>query len=411
MVVMTCRLRKLLRYQNNFRTTKHACLYLNSMPYHSSQDVFDSQWYRNEFSKLTKLTELLANVDAINGRLVDINSNSVVFDDQTQHDMSMFKSLVRVFIASPFVQKKMRHDSLHHSFTPFGEASERYPMVVDSLTKISNFLNVSAQQRKIVRFKLNPQVTQHHIWIGALEEILNSLRVDLESPGLNKVVPMGQQIIHSCLKFLTESVIVSDPDSASWIKLSHFKNVCSSNSPKWEELLDMFNDLIKCFKSEARLKLHVDKVEVMKEGLFHIRDVLLDNSVGYKEARRQESLVHKRLSKNLGHSSRCLFTLLLYYLYGKVADIEVDVCGGIQGNGRDNKFHLFMGKILTSNNEMMVGRGVKQLDRALGLFKHVWEAAEMKGDLDLQGHMWCVGAEDRVLKYRGNMYFMHGICL
>ncbi|KAE9584598.1 hypothetical protein Lalb_Chr25g0279781 [Lupinus albus] len=408
---MTCRLQKVLHYRNSFRTMKHACLYLNSMPYHSSQDVFDSRWYLNEFSKLTKLTELLANVDAINGRLVDINNNSVVFDDQTEHDMSTFKSLVRVFIASPFVQQKMRHDTLRHSFTPFGEASERYPMVVDSLTKISNFLNVSAQQRKIVRFKLNPQVTQHHIWIGALEEILNSLRVDLESPELNKVVPMGQQIVHSCLKFLTDSAIVNDPDSASWIKLSPFKNGGSSNSPKWEELLDMFNDLIKCFRSEARLKLHVDKVEVMKEGLFHIRDVLLDNSVGYKEARRQESLVHKKLSKNLGHSSRCLFTLLLYYLHGKVADIEVDVCGGIQGNGRDNKFRLFMGKILTSNNEMMVGRGVKQLDRALGLFKHVWEAAEMKGDLDLQGHMWCVGAEDRVLKYRGNMYFMHGICL
>ncbi|XP_047146986.1 uncharacterized protein LOC124819500 isoform X1 [Vigna umbellata] len=173
----------------------------------------------------------------------------------------------------------------------------------------------------------------------------------------------------------------------------------------------MFNDLIECCKKETRLKLHVAKAEIMKEGLLHIRDVSVDNSVGYKEAQHQESLVRKKLSKMLGHSSRCLFTLLLYYLYGRVVDIEVDMCGGVYANGSNGKFCLFMGRILTSDSEKMIGRGVKQLDRALGIFKFVWEMAEMKGHLDLQGHMWCVGADSRILRYRGNTYFVHGICL
>ncbi|MED6136758.1 hypothetical protein PIB30_058824 [Stylosanthes scabra] len=141
-------------------------------------------------------------------------------------------------------------------------------------------------------------------------------------------------------------------------------------------------------------------VEVLKEGLLQIKDILIDNSIGYKEARHQESLVQKKLSKTLGHSSRCLFTLLLYYLYGIVSDIEVDMAGGIYKSESD-KYYLYMRRILTSDSEKMVGRGVKQLDRALSLFKFVWETAEMKGHLDLQGHLWCVGEYNRVLRTSG----------
>jgi hypothetical protein len=195
------------------------------------------------------------------------------------------------------------------------------------------------------------------------------------------------------------------------MKFSPSKIVNSSDTQKWEDLLAMFNDLIKCCKSETRLKMHVAKVEVMKEGLLHIKDITIDNSIAYKDARYLQILVQKKLSKTLGHSSGCLFTLLKYYLYGRVTDIEVDLCGGIYRNGNDSRFCLSMGRILTSDSERMVGRGVKQLDRALGLFKFVWETAGMKGNLDLQGHLWCVGADDRMLRYRGNIYFVHGICL
>jgi hypothetical protein len=65
---------------------------MNSMLYHSSQDVSDMQWYRSEFPKIMKLTQLLANVDTINGRLVDVNSNSTIFDDQLENEASIFSS-------------------------------------------------------------------------------------------------------------------------------------------------------------------------------------------------------------------------------------------------------------------------------------------------------------------------------
>jgi hypothetical protein len=417
---MACRIWELLYRGNHFKTNKSAALCMNSMLYHSSQDVSDMQWYRSEFPKIIKLTQLLANVDTINGRLVDVNSNSTIFYDQLENEMRTLKSLVREFIGSPFVQHKMRcvlastTNTQHDTFTPFSKTTERESMVIDSLTKVSNFLNVSAQQRKVVRFKVCPQVTQHHIWTGALKETLNNFAVDLDSlgsQGLNEGTILGRQIIHSCLKFLTETASFSDADSSSWMKFSPSKIVNSSDTQKWEDLLAMFNDLIKCCKSETRLKMHVAKVEVMKEGLLHIKDITIDNSIAYKDARYLQILVQKKLSKTLGHSSGCLFTLLKYYLYGRVTDIEVDLCGGIYRNGNDSRFCLSMGRILTSDSERMVGRGVKQLDRALGLFKFVWETAGMKGNLDLQGHLWCVGADDRMLRYRGNMYFVHGICL
>ncbi|XP_027914476.1 uncharacterized protein LOC114173967 isoform X1 [Vigna unguiculata] len=416
---MGCRFLELRYYGNHFiRTNKFAAFYLNSMFYHTSNDALSLQWYHNEFPKVKELTHLLANVDAVNGRLIDVKSNSTFFDDDIERDMCTFKSLVRGYVGSTFVQHKMKHvlasfvsNVKNESFTPFGKATEREPMVVDSLTKVSNFLNVSAQQRKLVRHKVCSQVTQHRIWTGALKEVLNGFAIDLDclsSRGLNNNALLGAQIVHSCLNFLTEIGVFSDPGSSSWMKLSSSK-VDFTDSRKWEDVLVMFNDLIECCRKETRLKLHVAKAEITKEGLLHIRDVSVDKNVGYKEAQHQESLVRKKLSKMLGHSSRCLFTLLLYYLYGRVVDIEVDMCGGV--NGSNGRFCLFMGRILTSDSEKMVGRGVKQLDRALGIFKFVWEMAEMKGHLDLQGHMWCVGADNRILRYRGNTYFVHGICL
>nr|KYP63349.1 hypothetical protein KK1_017918 [Cajanus cajan] len=291
-------------------TNKSSTSFLNSTFYHSSKDALNLQWYQDEFPKVKELTRLLANVDTVNGRLVDVNSNTTVFDDGIEREMCTFKSLVRVFVGSPFVQHRMKH-------------------VVASFTTS----------------------TQHE-----------------SSRGLNNGALSGGQIVQSCLKFLTKISVCSDPESSSWMKLSPSKTVDSYDPRKWEDVLVMFNDLTECCRSENMLKLHVAKAEVMKEGLLHIRDVLVDNSIGYKEAQHQESLVKKKLSKMLGHSSRCLFTLLLYYLYGRVADIKVDMCGGVYANGSDGKFCLFMGRILTSDSEKMVGCGVKQLDRALGIF-------------------------------------------
>ncbi|KDP33628.1 hypothetical protein JCGZ_07199 [Jatropha curcas] len=330
--------------------------------------------------------------------------------------MHTLKSLVRVFVGSPFVQQNLRDSieavSANAELNPaasFSKLSEREPMIVDSLTKISNFLNISAQQRKLVRHTICPQVTKHRIWTGALMKILNGLKSEMDEYS-GKGSNMGHQIVSSCLRFLADNYI-SDHDGTSWMQLRPPKTMESSGSGTWEDVLEMFNDLIGCLGSEKGLLYHVAKLEVMKEGLSQIKDVLVDKGIGYREAQHQESLVQKKLSKTLGHSSRCLFTLLLYYLYRHVRDIEVDLCGGIYGNDGGSTFRLYMGRILTSDEEKMVGSGVKQLHRALALFKFIWETAGMQGVLELQGHMWCIGAKDRTLTYRGTLFFVHGISL
>lgn len=89
----------------------------NAMLNHSSQDVYSRQWYQNNFQKIIKLTQLLANVGRINGRLLDVNSNSTIFDDQIEHGTHTFKSLIRVFIGSPFVQHKIRQVLAFNAYT------------------------------------------------------------------------------------------------------------------------------------------------------------------------------------------------------------------------------------------------------------------------------------------------------
>ncbi|KAF7847740.1 hypothetical protein BT93_L2674 [Corymbia citriodora subsp. variegata] len=187
----------------------------------------------------------------------------------------------------------------------------------------------------------------------------------------------------------------------------------STASRKWEDALEMFDDLIRCIKYEEELLLHLKKLEAMKEGLSQIRDVGVDRCIGYKDAQYQKILVQKKLTKTLGFSSPCLFTLLLCYLYGYVRDLEVDLSGGIwgHGEGEGSRRCLHMGRILTSDEDNIIWNGVKHLHKVLELFKFVWETAGMEGVLELQGHIWCMGAEDRTLTYKGNLYCVHGITL
>lgn len=406
-----------LRFKPNRTMNSSGCLYHSLKPH---DENLPSKWYEKAFPMLTRLTQLLKDLDFIDGRLVNINDYSTVADEYLVRNMHTFKSLARTFIGYSSVQLALQKDVVS-SFADdkcappalFSKPSERQPITVNSLTVVCNFLNVSAQQRKEVRLSICPQVTQHQIWTGALEETLHTLKSEMDfmnHQDLGKVDNMGQQIVITCLKFLDTSISY-DPDSTSWMRPSPMKFTSSPSSHKWEDVLEMFNDLINCLRNEKELVLHVTKLEVMKEGLSQIKDVLIDKNIGYRETRYQESLVSKKLSKTLGHSSRCLFTLLVYYLYGSVRDIEVDLCGGVYGNDGGKKFCLYMGKILTSDEEKMVWSGVKQLDRALGLFKLVWETAEMKGSLEVQGHLWCVGADSRSVTYKGNVFFVHGISL
>ena len=200
---------------------------------------------------------------------------------------------------------------------------------------------------------------------------------------------------------------------------------------KWQEVLDMFADLARSLETDDRLAGHAQKVEVMKEGLYQIRDVVIERDIAFKEARRQDCLVQRKLSKSLGHSSRCLHTLLLFYLYGTVRDIEVHVGKCVSGKGgRDVAVHA--AKFITGGDELAVRGSIKQLSRTLGVFRFVWDAANTesdtandngkdgvvrkknkvsKGVLELQGHLWGFGVEEKVVTYRGDVFHVHQIQL
>ncbi|XP_075101899.1 uncharacterized protein LOC142177324 [Nicotiana tabacum] len=178
--------------------------------------------------------------------------------------MSTFKSAARTFVGCPSMQEMMKKnvmetlaDSQYDQPVYFSKAGEMESITIDSLTKKSNFLNVSAQQKKLVRCP-------------------------------SKEIKMAQQMVVTCQKFL-ESAASYDPESTSWMCLARAKGAESPTSNKWEDVLEMFLDLINCLSEETKLTLEVKKLEVMKEGLYQIRDVLIDKSIGYKETRHQES--------------------------------------------------------------------------------------------------------------------------
>ncbi|XP_022139060.1 uncharacterized protein LOC111010055 isoform X2 [Momordica charantia] len=309
---------------NHLNNTRYGALHSNPMLYHSAenssadQELLPSEWYENAYRKIQKLSCSLKNVDLIDGRLVNVVDDSTIFDERIEQRMRAFKSLVRVFVGSPSARRRVTETMMAESSTTncqppwcFGNSSEREPMVVDSLTKISNFLNVSAQQRKLVRHTICPQVTQHHIWTGALDHMLKELKLELDplahQSTNNKGIKMGQQIVSSCLKFLDDATN-SNAHFTSWMRPAPSQPVVDpSASPRWEDMLEMFDDLIGSLKGEKPLLRHVAKLEVMKEGLSQIKDVLSDHkSIGHKESKHQESLVQRKLSKTLGHSSSLL---------------------------------------------------------------------------------------------------------
>ncbi|RID59522.1 hypothetical protein BRARA_F02745 [Brassica rapa] len=378
----------------------------------SQEEALPYEWYRNKLSVLTKLTRALKDIDLVDGKLEDING-VIVYDDAIKQKMQAFKSLARIFVGSPSLQQKLKQQERR---LLFGTESEREPLVVNSLTKVCNFLDISAQQRKLVRCTVCSQVTQQRIWRGALEDVLNNLKEEvdwlLEHSEEKKTqgVKLGQQVILSCLKFLSESSVSYEAESStSWMRPVPARYAKANASAKWEDVLDIVNDLRRYLLEHDFY--HLEKLLSMKEGLLQIKDVFLDNTIGFREVRHQEHLVHRKLSKMLGSPSPCLFTLLVYFLYGRVRDIEVDLCGGFYKEEKRELFCLSMGRILTSADEKMVRRGVKQLDRALGLFEFVWETAGMKETLDLHGHLWCLGAEEKTITYRGKTFYLHDLCL
>ncbi|KAF8091010.1 hypothetical protein N665_0458s0013 [Sinapis alba] len=381
----------------------------------SHQEALPYEWYKNKLPVLTKLTRALKDVDLVDGKLEDINGVIVYdYDDSIKQKMQAFKSLARIFVGSPSLQHKLKQ----HGRLVFSTEGEREPLVVNSLTKVCNFLDISAQQRKLVRCTVCSQVTQYRIWRGALEDVLNGLKDEIDwllehREETRQGAKLGQQVILSCLKFLSESSVSYEAEnSTSWMRPVPARYAKANASAKWEDVLDMVNDLRRYLEHDEGVTVlyHLEKLLSMKEGLLQIKDVFLDNTIGFREVRHQEHLVHRKLSKMLGSPSPCLFTLLMYFLYGRVRDIEVDLCGGFYKE-KSEFFCLSMGRILTSTDEKMLRRGIKQLDRALGLFEFVWETAGMKETLHLQGHLWCLGAEEKTITYREKTFYVHDLSL
>ncbi|CAL4984786.1 unnamed protein product [Urochloa decumbens] len=217
---------------------------------------------------------------------------------------------------------------------------------------------------------------------------------------------MAEQIASACTRFLSYTADAATPSTLSWLRPTPFKKPAEPPvaAKKWQEVLDMLYDLGRSLEADdGRLTAHAEKVEAMKEGLYQIRDVVIERDIAFKEARRQDCLVQRKLSRTLGHSSRCLYTLLLFYLYGTV---------------RDPGAHRHSG------DELVVRSGVKELSRALGVFRFVWVAAntecdagkdvvvmkkngDAKGVLELEGHLWGIGVEEKTVTYRGDVFHVH----
>ncbi|KAG6525070.1 uncharacterized protein LOC122046556 [Zingiber officinale] len=400
-------------------TVRRSIVYLPCLAFYhqivelDGEELLPAVWYRAAYAKIIKLSPVLKDLKQIDGKLINRNDNSVITDDYVISHNRLFNSIAKMFVR-PISLQFSRNNTIPQpvecsSPVLFSKPSERDSIIVDSLTKICDFLNVSVQKRKFVRLAVCPQVTQRHIWRGALEEIFGNLKQEMHFlPCCSKDFQMSEQILSNCVKFLTEIKDPSSYASPSWMRPAPLNKVVKMQpSRNWEELLEMIDDLLEVLGKENNFAHHVSRLEMMKKGLFQIKDIIVERDITHKEVRRQDCLLQKKLTKSLGHSSKCLFILLQYYLHGTVEEIEIEVCGGLHRYG--GKTYLCMGKFLTFSDEESIMSAIMQLNKVLSVFKFVWETAAMEGVLVLQGHVWCPDVDERSLTYRGNVYYLHGI--
>ncbi|KAJ4767255.1 Exosome complex exonuclease RRP41 [Rhynchospora pubera] len=359
--------------------------------------VSPPNWYRAAYAKLIKLSSILQNVEQLDGRLIHTTNSTTITDAHAISHMSSFNSIAKSFISSqqiPCLSKSNGFQSI----------------TLNSLTMVAELLSLTTKQRKSVRNTILSQVTQHQIWRGTLLEVLKDVKRDIGLLKCQSNSSMVEQIVVTCIDFLTNTADAPSQGSPSWMKIAPvIKDEKKEVSHKWEEVIEMFVDLMKCIAQEHTMSYHLTKLEAMKDGLNQIRDVVIERDANYKEAWQRDCLIQWKLTKNLGGLSKCLFTLLLYYLFGSVRDIEVEVCGALHRN--EKKMRFCVGKVLTSDNEEMVLNGVRQLCRVLGVFKFVWETAGGTSDheLELHGHLWCIGEREKVIKHRGYDILLHTI--
>lgn len=371
------------------------------------EDTQLSKQDESTFSILGSLGKGLNNVDLIDGRLTKVDDNSVVYDVRIRHEMQEYKCRAQNFIASrlPMQDSWVLNNSVQHAL--FSEPSERASITFDSLKVVSEYLGLSVQQRRLVRKAISPQVIQYDNWRKALEELVRQLDTDLKTIDKpSERVQLGKTATARCTQLFSKSLYLSE--TPSWAKLPSDKKVHVPTS-KWGDVLELFEVISDVLKGIESLHFYVTKINGMKEGLCHIKDVQLDNNINLQQMHDRQSFVKHKLSQNLGYTSNCLFTLLVFYLFHSVGTIKVDMAGGLYAGG-DGNLSICMGEIVTSADKKMLWRAIKHLDKALNLVKFIYETADNRKSLKLKGHIWTVGTQqESILEYRGNSFFIHGI--
>ncbi|GLJ34500.1 hypothetical protein SUGI_0693810 [Cryptomeria japonica] len=357
-------------------------------------------------STLGSMGERLKYFYLTDGRLAKLDDNSFVFNISAKKEMQEFKLLAKKFIGcrlqvyDPWKLKSS--GSLH---LPFSTPSERDSETFDSLKVVCQYLGLSVPQRRSARKIISPQVIQYDMLRGALEELVRNLDVDLgaiDKPS-NKVLAAKEASARS-VQLLSQNL--STTGSASWAKLSSYKNFHSPKS-KWGDVLESFEVILDALKDVDSLKFYVITIEGMKEGLGHIKNVQLDNNLDFKKIHHRKSYVEHKLVYNLGYTSKCLFTLLVFYLFQSIRSITVDMAGGLYGATEEIPY-VSIGEIITSADRKMLWIAVKHLDKALGLIRFISEIIGTK-NLKLEGHIWALGAQETTIDYRGNSIFVHAI--
>jgi hypothetical protein len=369
----------------------------------------DTQLSKQEESSSSTLGSLgkgLKNIDLIDGRLAKVADNSIVYDVRIRHEMQEFKHRAQNFISSRLSMQDSwaLNNSGKHALHL--EPGERVSITFDSLKAVSDYVGLSVQQRRLVKKAITPQVIQYDNWRKSLEVLVRQLKTDLEAIDKpSKEVQVGKEATARCTQLLRESLYLSE--TPSWVKLTSDKKVHVPSS-KWGDVLELFEIISNVLRGVENLDFYVTALNGMKEGLCLTKYLWLDNDISLQQMHHRQSLIKHKFSQKLGHTSNCLFTLLVFYLFQSVGTIKVDIAGKLYDGG-DNNLYICMGEIVTSADRKMLWRAIKHLDKALSLVKFIYETADMRKKLKLEGHIWTLGTQENMLEYRGNPFFIHGI--
>jgi len=156
------------------------------------------RWYRAAYARLLRHAGSLAGVDHAGGLPRHGATGSLVACPHAAARAAHFDALAGEFVAAVAAASRGHPP-------PKMEATS-----LSSLTQVCDVLGVTAQRRKSVRLTVCPQVTQHHVWRGALEAVLGDLQADMASLDTpSPATQMAEQIASACLPVGDSDVLVA----------------------------------------------------------------------------------------------------------------------------------------------------------------------------------------------------------